>query len=201
MQTNVTQKVYSPCEHSIVKLLTGAAEQQAIQLQQQLVAVFNDAIWLQEPPSIHSTLMEIISDAQYTGMTRQQHFDTWYNAHNTTVKQIIATIEPFTVHFTELFISPWAIIIKAPNTDPFNSIRKLLVANAAAPKETKIPPDITHSTMARFAKPLDLAKAQQAVKNLIVDITVDVQNFSLVPNLGPPHFNGTPLQTYPLKRL
>ena len=198
--TKETQKVHSPCEHSIVKLLTGAAEQQAMQLQQQLVAVFGDAIWLQEPPSIHSTLMEVISNTKYETLTRQQHFNEWYSAYNDTVKQIISTIEPFTIHFTELHISQYAIIIKAPNTTKFNMVRKLLLAKTKQPEQTKIAPDITHSTMARFAKSIDLTEARKAVKKIEVDITVDVQNFSLVPNYGPPHFNGTPLVNYPLKK-
>lgn len=198
METIPTPPDHSEDEHSIVRLLSHDSTNQATAIQNELQNLFGDAIWLQEPPSLHVTLMEIICDTAYTGKSRRQYFDEWYAAYNETVKDVLSTIEPFELSFTELLVSPRAIIIKALDSEALNSIRETLLKRISLPPGTKMPPNITHSTLARFNIPIELEKAQKLTSKISVDIHEHIAEFSLVRDLGPPDFNGNPMQVYPL---
>lgn len=200
MQTIVTPPVHSPDEHSIVRLFSAQSAEQAVVMQTHLKELFGDAIWLQKPPSLHITLMEIICDTEYIDKTREQYFQDWYASYNETVKEVLGSIEPFDLHFTELLVSQRAIIIKSADSKVLNDIRKALMERTQLPSGTKVPPDITHSTLARFNKPIDLEEARRLTAEISVNIAEHVTEFSLVRDLGPPDFNGTPMQAYTLKR-
>ncbi len=198
METIATPPDHSENEHSIVRLLSTESTDQVSAIQDQLVNIFGDAIWLQKPPSVHVTLMEIICDTEYVGKSRRQYFDEWYAAYNETVKDVLSTIEPFNISFTELLVSPRAIIIKSLESEALNSIRETLLKRISLPPGTKIPPDITHSTLARFNTPVNLEEAKSRTTKISVDIHEHISEFSLVRDLGPPDFNGSPMQVYPL---
>ncbi|HEX7963784.1 MAG TPA: 2'-5' RNA ligase family protein [Candidatus Saccharimonadales bacterium] len=199
MKTIVTPLRHSDHEHAIVALWSSATVRQLAAIQSQLVQLFGGDIWLQQPPALHGTLMEIICDADYGDRSREQLFKEWYATHNQTVKEVLAGFAPFDITFTELLVSPRAIIVKAADPQPFNEIRKALLTKTTLPEGTKQPPEITHSTLARFHKAIDLEEAARRVASINVDITERITGFALVKDLGPPDFNGTPTQLYPLR--
>lgn len=81
MKIIITPPNHSEYEHSIVKLLDGSCLERAVGIQQELKAIFGDAIWLQEPQSLHITLMEIIADIDYGIYPREVLFKEWYKAY------------------------------------------------------------------------------------------------------------------------
>jgi hypothetical protein len=198
MLTIVTPEVHSEDEHAIVVLPSDAWRTQAAHIQDQLVRIFGDAIWLQRPSGLHCTVMEIICNAVYEGMSRQEHFEQWYAQYNETVKTILSGCSPFEIVFDELFVSERAIIIKAADSGPLNEIRARILAQTKLPEGTKQPPQITHCSLARFAKPIDLDDAVRQTRDIPVHIVEQVTELALAKDLGPPQFDGTPLQTYPL---
>jgi hypothetical protein len=198
MLTIVTQEVHSEDEHLIAALPSDAWRTQAAHIQDQLVQIFGDAIWLQQPSGLHCTVMEIICDVVYKGMSRKQHFEKWYAQYNETVKTILAECSPFEIVFDELFVSERAIIIKAADSGPLNEIRARILAQTKLPEGTKQPPQITHCSLARFAKSIDLDDAVRQTRDIPVHIVEQVTELALAKDLGPPQFDGTPLQTYPL---
>lgn len=198
MQTIPTPAVHSENEHAIVALFSDASVRQAVAIQEQLVQIFGDAIWLQQPPALHITLMEIICNAEYKDISRQEHFRRWYEAYNQIVPETLADLPPCSLTFNELHVSQRAIIIKAADPAPLNDIRAQLLARISLPQGTKTPPDIAHSTLARFNTAIDLEGAVYRTRKIAVNIVEPIKEFSLVKDLGPPDFNGTPMQTYPL---
>lgn len=70
METIATPKVLSGDEHSIVSLMSEECLRQVITVQTRLKEVFGDTIWLQEPPALHITLMEVICDTDYGNRSR-----------------------------------------------------------------------------------------------------------------------------------
>ncbi len=200
MKTIPTPTDHSEDEHSIVRLLSPDSTNQATLIQNRLRDLFGNTIWLQEPSSLHVTLMEIICDTEYVGKSRRQYFDEWYTAYNETVKDVLSTIKPFNISFTELLVSPRAIIIKSLKSEALNSIREALLKRISLLPGTKIPPDITHSTLARFNTPLNLDKAKDLTSKISVNIHEHISEFSLIRDLAPPDFNGNPMQVYTLKR-
>ena len=201
MHTIATPRTHSENEHAIVALLSGECLRQATALQRQLKNLFGDCLWLQEPPSLHITLMEIICDADYGGQSRRELFRQWHAQYGEVTKKLLARVPPFDLVFDQLLVSQRAIIIKTRHSDELNKIRALLLANIQLPHGTKNPPDITHATLARFNQPLDLAHVNQQVARLGIATTQHVAEFSLVKDLGPPTFNGTPLERYRLTGL
>lgn len=199
MLTIPTPEVHSEDEHAIVVLPGEAWRTQGAHIQDQLVRIFGDAIWLQRPSGLHCTVMEIICDAVYQGMSRKEHFEQWYAQYNETVKALLAECSPFEITFDELFVSERAIIIKASDSSALNEVRTKILAQTKLPEGTKQPPQITHCSLARFARAIDLEDARHQAAAIAVNITQQVTELALAKDLGPPDFNGKPLQVYPLR--
>lgn len=193
MQTIPTPEIHSEDEHAIVVLPGDAWRTEASAIQDQLVQLFGDALWLQQPSALHCTVMEIICDAVYQGMSRKEHFAQWYEQYNETVKAVLADCPPFEIHFSELFVSERAIIIKTADSTPLNEIRAKILARTKLPQDTKQPPQITHCSLARFTRAIDLDDARRQTQDISVDIAQHVTQLALMKDLGPPDFNGTPL--------
>lgn len=198
MQTIVSPPVHSEDEHAIVRLLSEKSVEQVTIIQKRLVQMFGDAIWLQQPPALHITLMEIICDTEYKNLSRHEYFTQWYENYNQAAKEVLAGFSPFDVTFTELLVSQRAIIVKAADTRQLNTIRERLLSKITLPEGTKVPPDITHCSLARFTKPIDLEHAVKLASAISVNLTEHIQEFALVKDLGPPDFNGSPMEKYPL---
>lgn len=199
METIATPKVLSESEHSIVSLLQGQCHEQAVAIQAQLKQLFGGTIWLQEPPALHITLMEIICDTDYGDRSRQRLFEQWYDQYNLAAREVLSTFAPFDVVFDELLVSQRAIIIKTKQSEELNKIRAALLSKIELPEGTKTPPDITHSTLARFSAPVNLELARAKVKDIPVEATQHITEFVLAKDLGPPIFNGVPMERYSLE--
>lgn len=198
MLTIPSPLVHSKDEHNIAILLSKAATQYVAALQEKLVQTFGDAIWLQQPPALHVTVMEIICDAEYRDKTRAEHFAQWYQKYNRIVHEVLSTCPPFDIMFDQLIVSQGAIIIKASDTSALNAIRVRLLERISLPEGTKQPPGITHCTLARYTRPINLDDATRLTGDTKVKLIEHVDHFSLIKDLGPPDFNGMPLDNYSL---
>ena len=194
----VSPKAHSDNEHTIVSLLNGTCLEQAIKLQNKLGQMLGDSIWLQEPKSLHITLMEIVCDTDYGSISRKEVFEQWYIENNETVKNIIAGIPEFEVTFSELLVSQRAIIIKSRESNELNYIRKQILSKTKLPRSTKLPPDITHSTLARFAKSIDIDELSDKLKYINFSGKQQISEFVLAKDLVPPLFKPSITERYEL---
>ncbi len=199
MQTIISPLVHSENEHAIVHLLSPNAKEHAVDIQAELVKIFGSDIWLQQPSNLHMTLMEVINDTAYEALSRRQHFEQWYQKYSQVTRDVITQVTPFTVPFTELLVSQRAIILKAANSDQFNNLRASILAKTDLPSGTKLPPTITHCTVARFTQAIEVERVARLTKDIVVNFIERVEDFSLVKDLGPPDFNDMPLEIYKLK--
>jgi 2'-5' RNA ligase len=196
-ETVISPLIHSPDEHSIVAIPDSESIQKIVTIQSKLKSLLGDAIWLTPPNALHSTLMEIICNTEYTGLTRKEHFMHWYERYNGITRETIAQFPPIDVNFNELYISPVAIILKAADSRSFNAIREALLENTVLPKQTKLPPDITHCTIARYNVKIDLDDMRGKVREISTDFNLHISEFKLMKDLGP-DFHPTSLQTYSL---
>lgn len=199
MQTVVSPLEYSPHEYNIVVMPSGESLEKVTQLQSRLKNILGDAIWLMPPNCLHITVMEIICHADYKDQSRRELFEQWHKHYSDTVKEVLAGQPPLTLHFSELVVSPGAIIIKTENSQLFNDIRSKLLSRIELPAGTKLPPDITHCSIARYSKSIDLEQAQQTTRELGVDLDLPVKQLKLMNDLVPPDFNPNSIETYELK--
>lgn len=198
MQTIISPFEYSPEEYNLVAVPSGEALEEITRLQGQLKHILGDAIWLMEPSCLHITVMEIICHMDYENQDRKELFKQWQLQYNAVVKEVLAGQPTLTLHFSELVLSPGAIIIKAESSELLNDIRSKLLARIKLPKGTKLPPDITHCSIARYAKSIDLEKAQYATRELSVDLDLPVKQLKLMNDLVPPEFNPKLIEAYDL---
>lgn len=199
MQTIVSPFEYSPDEYNIVAMPSGESLEKITQLQSQLQNILGDAIWLMQPSCLHITVMEIICHADYGDKSRRELFEQWHKQYKDIVREVLAEQPQLTLHFSELVVSPGAIIIKTAESQQLNDIRAKLLSRIKLPEGTKIPPDITHCSIARYGKSIDLEQAQYATRELSVDLDLPVKQFKLMNDLVPPDFNPRCVETYNLK--
>lgn len=195
MQTIVSPFEYSPDEYNIVAMPSGEALEKIIQLQN----ILGDAIWLMQPSCLHITVMEIICHTDYGDKSRRELFEQWRLQCDDIVREVLAEQPQLTLHFSELIVSPGAIIIKTAESQQLNDIRAKLLSRTKLPDGTKIPPDITHCSIARYGKSIDLEQAQYATRELSIDLGLPVKQFKLMNDLVPPDFNPNCVETYELK--
>lgn len=198
MQTIVSPFEYSPDEYNIVVMPSPELVGKIAALQDQLKDKLGDAIWLMGPHSLHVTVMEIICHMDYGNQSRKTLFEQWYKQYNAVAKDILASCRPVTLHFSELIVSPGAIIVKTAESQQLNDIRNTLLSHIELPEGTKVPPDITHCSIARYSQSIDLEKAQQAAQHLSINFTESVKQLKLMKDLVPPDFSPRCIETYNL---
>lgn len=186
-------------EHAIVSLLSDSLVHQIVDIQKELQKRLGDVLWVPPTNCLHITLMEIICNADYGKVPRMQLFSEWYGTYGTAVKEVIEQYATFTLEFSDLYVSPAAIIITASDPSPLNSIRSALLANIKLPDGTKQPPRIAHTTIARFMRAVELEDVQAAAQPLQRRVTESIKAFKLIKGLGPPDFNPKEIANYPLK--
>jgi len=196
-KTIISPLVHSPEEHAIVAIPDNESVEKIVRIQGLLKALFGDAIWLTPPNALHSTLMEIICNTEYKGLSRKEHFTHWYDLYNDATRETISQFPQIDLTLSELSCSAAAIILKAANPIPFNNIREALLRNIVLPEQTKMPPDIIHCTIARYSKEVDLNEVRERAKGISVNFDLHISEFKLMKDLGP-DFRPSVEQTYRL---
>ena len=166
-------------------------------IQAKLSEYLSDSIWLMPRRALHSTLMEIICDREYP-TPRHELFADWYKQYSQSVSEIISKLPTFDITFSEIEVSTRAIIVSSKNSDFFNNIRSRVLSTIELPKGTKMPPDITHCTLARFSHSIDLENAQELTRHLQCGFTEHISVFKLLKDLGPPTFEPKTIREYSL---
>lgn len=162
-----------------------------------LTAALPGAIWPMPPEQLHITLCEIIQPKSYS-QDKEALFNLHRKQYDEAPAEILATVPKFSVMFDTIEASPQAIILKASDSTRFNSIRARLVAAMPFPGETRTPPDITHCSIARYLKEVDLEKVQRIVATHSLTIKEEITEFQLVRTTVPPLQEYKTLKTFPL---
>lgn len=178
-------------------LLSTDTQRQLASLLAELSAELGDAAWVMPAEALHITLCEIVQFKDYS-----QDPQKIYEQHSTEyihrTADIMAKYDPITISFDLLHVSPQAIIIKGTDNGSFNQIRKEQVDLLPLPAETKMPPDIIHSSIARFVKEVPLEDVERIVKKHSINIQETVSEFKLIHGLVSPLLKYEVIQSYPL---
>lgn len=142
---------------------------------------------------------EIVQTKDYSEDTKDALFERHEQEYRNVPKKVLSDFERQSVIFDTIEVSQNAIIIRASDSEFFNLLRKELTSSLTLPQETKNPPDVTHSTIARFSKEVDLNKIQQMLSSLKFEHREDVDEFRLLTDLVPPDFNHKTLEVFSLK--
>lgn len=163
----------------------------------ELTAELPGAIWPMPPEQLHITLCEIIQPKEYS-QDKEVLFERHRNQYEHAPAEILAKVPKFTVTFDTIEVSPQAIIVRASNSDAFNAIRAKLVGAMQFPRETRTPPDITHSSIARYLKAIELEEVQAVVAKHWLLVEDEITQFKLIRTAIPPLQQYEILKTFPL---
>lgn len=181
--------------YALVALLSLEARTSVVQLQKTLQAELGDALWLMPPEALHITLLEIIQPKPYS-QDKQALFERHREEYLTGTAAVMEKVRPVTAIFNEMVVSPQAVILKTQSGERFNAIRRDLLDKLPLPAETSAPPDIIHTSIARFTQEIDLELVGRAAGKLDIELKETTTEFQLVHNIVPPLLKYKTLQTY-----
>lgn len=149
-------------------------------LQAELVDNFGDAIWLPEPQWLHITLMDWIAPLVDYGRDKDEIFEEIFDNYDIALQGLLENIRPIEVKFDTIAISPEAIILIGRDSGQYQQIRQSFLDKIVLLPNAKKPPQIIHSTIARFIKEIDLQPVKDFAASQSISLTHLTNSFRLI---------------------
>lgn len=198
--TQATANIGKPDNaYALVALLSKDTSRQFSLLLGKLCAELGDIVWAMPEDALHITLCEIIQPKNYAE-DKQALYDLHSSEYESRPGEILAKHNPIKVTFSAIEVSSQAIIIRGTDDGSFEEIRKELVNKLPLPSETKMPPDIIHSTIARFTKEVPLEDVENIARKYSLNLVEDITSFKLINNLTLPLLSYKVIRSYPLSK-
>ena len=184
--------------YMINTLLSESARNEIKSLQDTFVSEFKDSIWITPEDALHITLLDWLAPLVDYGDDKDQVFKKISSEYSTTLTSILETIEPIDLTFNKMIVSSSAIAIIADDkgTEIFNNIRQRFLEKIDLLPNTKQPPSIVHSTIARFVGEIALDNVKQFATTLDVSVAEQVNSFQLVRETTLPMLNYSVIKEY-----
>jgi len=159
-----------------------------------------EGIYCMPPKSLHITVLDWIAPlVDYDGRDKRAMYEEMSPAYEPVFRRITDQVAPFDVHFTEVRVTPGTIILVGQDDGQFQSVRSQFVSSVTRPDGSKQPPNIIHSSLARFVAPeIDLVPVEQYVSEHPLDLTQHIAEFRLVETIREPMQEFTVLDTFEL---
>lgn len=183
--------------YAFLALLSDDAKRRIVDLLDELATELPGVLWVMPPERLHITLCEIIQPKEYS-QDKESLFASRQEEYQDIPARILSDTPKFRVKFDTIEASPQAIILRASDSSRLNGIREKLVAHMQLPSETRTPPDITHSSVARYLKEVELEEVQKIVARHKITIEEEITEFQLIRSKIPPLQNYSVLKAYPL---
>jgi len=163
-------------------------------------AEFSEAVFCMPKPSLHITLLDWIAPlTDYDGQDKDRLYETISGDYDRAMADILSSLGPIEVHFDEIVVSPNTIFVRGHDDGSFQKIREQFLEKVELLPGTKLPPQIIHSSLARFTKPIDLGKINAFMASKAVNIIETVTSFRLVRSTREPQLEFEVLKQYQLK--
>ncbi len=163
-------------------------------------ATFTDAAFCLPRSALHITLLDWITPlVDYDGQDKDALFAEVRSSYDKAISDILASTHPIKVCFDEIKVSPSTIYIVGHDNGEFQKIRNQFVNRVKLLPNTKLPPTIIHSSLARFTKPIELSSANAFVANQQLDIVQKITNFRLIHTTREPNLEFETLKRYELQ--
>ena len=142
-------------------------------------------LWPMPQVQLHFTLCVIIQPKPYSE-DKEKLFSLHREDYVNVPDRILSAMPKFTITLDAIEASPQAIIVRSSDPESFNTIRSQLMQHMQLPAETKAPPDIIHSSIARYMREVDLERIQETVARHSIAIKEVVSEFKLIRVEVPP---------------
>lgn len=168
-------------------------------LMQLLNERFGPAVFTMLRDSLHITLFDWIAPLiDYDGIDKAALFEECRPMYHAALTDILQNQPPITITFDELRASPSTIFIVGHDNGSFQRIRDQFVDRVELLPNTKKPPEIIHSSLARFTESIALDGVEQFIRQQRLSFTQTVDSFRLVHTMREPMLEFQELKRYPL---
>ncbi len=149
-------------------------------IQQYLEGKFPGSFIFYPGETLHITLMDWTAPLVDYGRDKDELFEELYPEYDKVLTDILKVIKLITVHFKEIRVSPDAIFIVGEDDGSYQKIRDEFIGQIELEEGTKRPPQIIHSTIARFREEVEVGEIQLALNSLNLDLVQSINDFRLV---------------------
>lgn len=167
-------------------LVTAESQKKITSLLSKLDEELPGTLFCMPAHALHITLCEVIVALHSYSENMDTLLDTYAGRFDKELRSILVGQQPIDIHFQSLEASPNAIIIKGTDDGSFKRIRDEIVRRGLLPPETKLPPTIIHSSIARYEKAVPLDSVQQVVAKYDVDFVERVGTFTTMKGISEP---------------
>ena len=162
--------------------LSDTIKEAVYSVQAKLAKAFGeDAFWFPRDEQLHVTLAHIISPDGTYGQSIPEIYRQIKDEASAAFAAAIAGQTAPAVCFNLVKSFPTAIILQGHDNGTIQSIRDIFITYLTLPDGTRKPPDIIHITLARFLKPLELAKVEKFIaEKCSLNISAELVEVQLV---------------------
>lgn len=171
------------------------------ELIQEIQTMFDGAVFCMPKASLHITLLDWIAPlVDYDGGDKDKLFTKIQRSYDRAISEVLSSVAPITVHFGVVKASPTTIYVVGHDHGEFQKIREQFLEKVELLPGTKPPPQIVHTSLARFIEPIELGKVNTLLASKKLDITQTVTSFRLIHAIREPNLEFEILKRYKLKR-
>jgi hypothetical protein len=155
-----------------------SADNQALlsEIQSNFANEFSGALWIPKTEALHITLMDWLAPLVSYGRDKDEIFPEIFNEYDNAVNESVEGTAPIHVEFGVINVSSDAIFLTGEDRGQYQTIRDRFLGKVSLLPNTKLPPKIIHSTIARFTKSLDIdvvrtfAQSQTVAFEQLIDV-------------------------------
>lgn len=142
----------------------------------------HEGIYTMRPEGLHITVLDWVAPlVDYKGTDKRKLYVDLRETYDSAFRAITDSMESFDIQFNEIRVTPSTIILLGHDGGQFQSLRDRFMASVQLPEGGKQPPDIIHSSLARFIAPeIDLTPVQDYADTHPLVLTQNIAEFRLV---------------------
>lgn len=160
---------------------------------------YDTSVYCTGRDSLHITLLDWIAPlVDYGSQDKAKLFNQIYDQYDATIEAITANMHKFEVTFDTIQVSPSTVYISGHDNGEFAQIRNRFLETTELLPDTKLPPTIIHSSLARFTDEIDFSKVESFVSKLSIDFKQTINNFRLVHSHREPMLEFEVIKNYSL---
>lgn len=195
--TNIGQTGPTSIAYGLFILPSEALQKEITALLADIEAELPGIIWPMPPTALHFTVYEIIQPKEYSE-DKEVLYQRNQQAYEDLPEKILASVGPIEVNFNSIEASPYAIIVRGEDDGTLNKVRKQIITELPIIAESKMPPDIIHSSIARYVKEEDFERVQKVIQKYSFNFTETVTEIKLLKNVKFPLLEYETVRTYRL---
>lgn len=180
-------------------LLSEHAQSKITELLESMRQELPGIIWTMPPDALHITLCEVIQSRKPYSEDKDTLFARRQDEYFDGAAHALKGISVLNVVFNQIEVSKDAIIIRTQDGAPFNDIRATLLSHISLPDETKRPPGIIHSSIARYQQAVDIETVQSVAASHRINFTEEITQFKLLRTTVPPLLEYEELTSFTLE--